>query len=253
MKELNQNLKNIRNFFSLIYYQKSATREEIYNFLQECLKFVFEENNLDINDYKIIFHFVKFKEKTRNASVVPEDNNDYTFHVKIKKQALTYNEINFDLETANEKMGDLLEIVLSAFHEYAHIIQYINNLDDMLKFDYKWLTVEETIDSFEGSKNKNVKRISKELTNYLDAQEFISKVEKDATTQAHRYYRKMLDLLIIHEQDEELANFFASIYVFVNSLRKDDFKEYRKQNSREKQIVSTLKAYGIDESVYALD
>ena len=253
MRELNQNLKNIRNFFGLIYYQKSATREEIYNFFYELLKFVFAENNLDINDYKIIFHFVKFEAKTRNASMKPEDNNDFTFHVKIKKEALTYNEINFDLETANEKMGDLLEVALSALHEYAHIMQYIKNLDNMLKFDYKLLTVEETIDSFEVSKDKNVKKIQKELKNYLDTQEFISKVEKDATTQAHRYYRKMLDLLIIHEQDEELANFFASIYVFVNSLRKDDFKEYRKQNSRKKQIVSTLTAYGIDESVFSLN
>ena len=253
MKELNQNLKNIRNFFSLIYYEKSATREEIYNFLQECLKFVFAENQLNIDDYKIIFHFVKLKGTGRNASMKPEDNNDDTFHVKINKKILTYNEINFNLETANEKLGDLLEFILSALHEYSHIIQYINNLDDMLTFDYKSLTLEETTDSLKTSKDKNVKKISNELKKYLDTQEFISKAEKDATTQAHKYYRKILDLLIIHEQNEDLAEFYASIYSFINSLRQDDFKEYRKQNARKNLIKAKLQSYGIDESIYTLD
>jgi len=43
MKELNQNLKNIRKFFNQIYYEENATKEEVYAFVQECLKFVFQK------------------------------------------------------------------------------------------------------------------------------------------------------------------------------------------------------------------
>lgn len=64
--QLNKNLINIRKFFETIYYDETATKEEVYNFLHECTHFVFEQYGIDKNKYEINIRFV-------SPSVLGED------------------------------------------------------------------------------------------------------------------------------------------------------------------------------------
>ena len=52
-------ISNIRNFFDLIIFDHDASRTEYHNFLQDCLKFVFDYHNLNINDFNINLHSIK--------------------------------------------------------------------------------------------------------------------------------------------------------------------------------------------------
>ena len=52
-------ISKIQDFFDLILTERNASREEIDNFLHECLNFVFAINKIDISKYDINFHTLK--------------------------------------------------------------------------------------------------------------------------------------------------------------------------------------------------
>ena len=64
---LDKNLTNIKNFFHLMCYEQNATREEVYNFLQELIKYVFKKNNIKLDDFTINIHFVKEEDKQQKT------------------------------------------------------------------------------------------------------------------------------------------------------------------------------------------
>jgi len=114
MKELNSNLKNIRKFFSQIYYENNATREEIYNFLQECLKFVFDRNNLNLKDYNITFHILKqLPLKSCDATMIANDKDENKFDVFLKADSLKIKDI--------KDVNAFLYYIYVCLHEYGHI------------------------------------------------------------------------------------------------------------------------------------
>ena len=242
MKELSPNLKNIRNFFELIYYNNNASREEVYNFLCECLKFVFQKNNLNLKDFEINLHILKkLPKKSSDASMVANDKDEKKFDVYLSSSALK-------IKNDHDVMAFLYYIYVF-LHEFGHIIQYIKHPDDMGIFDDEYIAYEETYNDLilVKHKNKEFRRMSNGFAKFFDSIDSISPVEKNANKQAYTYYRDILDQLIMHEKDENLAEFYASAYTNLQYIRKDDHIFYRKYNKIQKDALATLKEYGFDE------
>lgn len=244
MKELNTNLKNIRNYFSLIYYQNNATKEETYNFLRECLKFTFDQNNLNVNDYDVTFHIPKHVPLQKsNAAMVANEKDPKKFDVFLNAESLKFKSI--------DDMDCLLYYIFVCYHEFGHIIQYVTKPDHMAIFDEDVILMQEAIEDFKcaSHKTKFDRKIQRELEKYTDAQEIISYVEKDASKQAFTYYKAMLDQLIVHEQDDELADFFASVYANLQYIKKDEYVFYRKYHHQNKEALEFLKKHKLVEDV----
>ena len=66
-RNIDKNLTNIQNFFHLMCFEQNATREEVFNFLQELIKYVFKINNIKLDDYTINIHFVKEEDKKQKT------------------------------------------------------------------------------------------------------------------------------------------------------------------------------------------
>lgn len=246
--KLDTNVQNIRDFFYNLYYNDEMSSTETLNFFNECTNFVLKQNELDPKDYNIQIHFVKkWTKPLTSAYMTAEENNNTNFHINMKSSEIKYKGRCYLDDKATEKLGDFIETIFSFLHELGHVVQYITMEDDILEYDHSILCLEKTIESFSRSKNKEERLITSYLKKHLNSMEFISFYEKNANTQAFRYLKRMLDLIIINEQDEEFADFLSSIYGFINSFRQDLYIEYRKQRQFNNFAVAKLISSGIEE------
>lgn len=244
MEELNQNLKNIRKFFYQLFNEENATREEVYNFLQECLKFVFEKNNLNINDFNVNLHIVKqLPISSCDATMIANDKDETKFDVFLKSNSL---KIKNYLDVQH-----FLYYIYVFLHECGHIIQYVCHSKDMAIYDNEYLIYQDTLVDMEETehKSKDLRRATREMSKFFDALDAASPVEKNANKQAYLNYKLMLDELIVREQDDEFADFLASAYSGLQCTKKDDYAFYRKYNKRKKDAINALKDYGFDDSI----
>ena len=244
MKELNQNLKNIRKFFNQLYYEENATREEVYNFLRECLTFVFNKNNLNLNDFKVNLHIVKeLPIKHCDATMIADDKDETKFDIYLKSKSLQIK--NY------EDCVAFLYYIYVFIHECGHVIQYICHSKDMVIYDNEYLIYQDTLIDMQSTphKTRDFRRATKGFASFFDSVDAISHVEKNANKQAYLNYKAILDELIMHEKDDELADYFASAYSNLQNIKKDDYIFYRKYHKIKKDALNTLKDYDFEETV----
>lgn len=259
MKTKTNNLDNIRNFLELIYKEKNATKEEVLNFLNECLNYVFDYHKIDINNYSITFHPTKTKylddaeakveqdEKYLNVFDIYFDDIYLTFKgtKKIKSKSKKSKERYFQDE--REYMADFLNFVYTMFHEFHHIIQYIKKPKAMKKWEITKISIEKlaaSINSFDYNK-EDKQKILLALNAHEDALDYVSRNEREANKKAHEYLTQILDYLIFVERDPEFENFLFSFFTYANAIRKDEFYFYRMFNKINAQKLAVLEQYKI--------
>jgi len=201
------------------------------------------KNNLNVKDFKVNLHI--FKEIPRlkcDATMIANEKDNKKFDVYLKSQSLRIKNI--------EDFDCFLYYIYVIFHEFGHIIQYIKHPEDMIIFDEEYLAYQDTYFDLMSTKNKcrEFRKATKEFGKFFDSIDAISPIEKNANKQAYLYYKDMLDQLIMYEKDEELADFYASVYTNLQDIRKDDFIFYRKYNKLQKEALNSLKTYGFDDS-----
>lgn len=122
---LNENLQKIKEFLELTFYEKNATQEEVFNFLQESLKYIFKQNKLNFNDYKVNIHFVSDKVlDDAEAKMFPDEKYANKFDVLFNKKSKSYKCKDPD------DTSKFFSFVYYAFHEFSHIIQFIKSSEE---------------------------------------------------------------------------------------------------------------------------
>ena len=231
------NLNNIRSFLELIYYNNNATREEVDDFLRNCLQFMFEINGLDVKNYNITFHYPKSKTLTEcEAKMVADDNKLEKFDVVFKYDV-------FKVKNKDDVKGYIYPLYI-AFHEFAHILQYILKRDEMDTFDADLIGTQDSIDILSQSQHltPEIKKVKKNMEKYLFNLDIISPYEKDANKNSFLTCRRLFDTLLVDETDDELADYYLENLNNLSFLRKDEFVFYRKFGKSQREVVERLKA-----------
>ena len=253
-------MKLFRDFFELIYKQQNATREEVINFLNHCLNYVFETNNIDISQYKITLHPTKTKVlDDADAKVEQDEKNPNQFDVYFDDKFLSFKGTKKiknakkskerEFQSESDYMGDFLNFIYVMFHEFHHIIQYIKKPKVMKNWEETKLSIAKltnSINSFDLEKAEK-KELLSALSAHEDAMDYVSRIEREANKQAHVYFAKIIDKLSFLETDPELEELFYSFYTFINKIRKDEFYFYRKYNKINAEKLRVLEGYNIYE------
>ncbi len=259
--KMNNNLTNIRNFFHLICYEQNATREEVHNFLQELLKYVFKKNNININDYTITLHCVKeedkFEKTKKQESKLSQESRMFSHNTKAlmmhdkidptlfdiyyphefislkpttdqqkkpkskkKNETEEIDELYVKTRSRVKNLENFLEFIYNMFHEMAHMMQYIQEPEQMKMYDDEIEEMDRNRELIEIclTQNKEKRRLLKTIDKYVEAQGFIAPYETDANEKADEYFYSLLQTLIRHEQDEELLDFFCLTTKFLKDL-----------------------------------
>lgn len=245
--KLNKNLTNIRNFFELIFTQGNATKEEVYNFLQECLHYVFDQNCLKVEDYDVSLHFLpancgkKPNQKLSKAQLKENILMD-GFHAYV--EACEYDDKKFDVyfpknmssfkitspfqcgknrdykDAQNEyieRFEEYFYFIFTVLHEYSHIIQYVTAPDIVAEADETAINhakMEYAVRNFmPNSKDKRL--LLRLMEKYFVASSYTCSCEMDADEQATQYYTDILCEIYNAEKNKELALFLLVNYQFV--------------------------------------
>ena len=254
--KLNKNLTNLRNFFELIYTTGSATREEVDSFLRETLKFVFNENALNVEDYEVNFHFLPSKSNKKPnqklskqqmkdnmlvggfcAYVQADEADDRKFDVYFPQEMRSFKittpfqcgknrDYDEALDEYIERFGNYFNFIFTLLHEYSHIIQYITMPDIMAEADETEINhakIEYATKKFmPNSKEKRL--LLRLLENYFKASSYTCESEMDADEQATQYYTDILCQIINAEQNAELVDFLLANYQFVEHAHRSSKK-----------------------------
>lgn len=241
MKELPLNLKNIRDFFNLIYYQNNATQEEIHNFLHECLKYTFEENGFDMTEFDLTIHNkVKNTLIKCDAQMIADDNNPNKFDFYFKDK--------FFKVAKQEDVDSFMYPLYVFFHEIGHMFQYILTAEEMLIYDEEKFETELAVIDLDLKKHKTRKErlLKKALDKFANAQRIICPPEKDANKQSYLYLKDLILTLINYEQDPDLAEYFITLYQDLQYMRKQEFDWYRKYSKFNRDAAEVLKQHSLD-------
>ena len=290
-QKLNKNLTNIRNFFHLICYEQNASKEEVYNFIQELIKYVFKKNNINIDDYTIILHCIKeedkFKKTKKQESKLSKESRMFSnntkalmMHDKIdptlfdiyypyefisikssKENQRKPKKINNDEEIDElfiktlsrvKKLENFLEFIYNIFHEIAHIIQYIQEPEQMKQYDDEIEEMDKNRELIEIclTENKEKRRLLKTIDKYVEAQGFIAPYELDANEKADEYYYSLLQTLISHERDEELLDFFCLTTKFLKDISSENLEHENVQAKFSDEAKEKLKQLNLSEHLF---
>lgn len=237
-------LTDIRRFYYLILYKHNASYEEVYNYLQSCLKFVFDVNNLNIKDYNVVLHSVKKMLNPKQGAYMYKDKKPNEYHVHFYKDSMVIKGFN------DMTVSKLLEFTLNAMHEFGHIIQYIINPTYMSSLDYHntevYNNVNEHLESFE---NKQANLVVKQFLKHQNAMFITSKIEKDANIQSYDYFKSLISALMDAETDENLICFYEIIINYINRNKKYKHVDYRVCNKENKEALNKLKALGFTDEM----
>ena len=252
--QLNENLTNIRNFLNLIRKQY-PTREEIYNFFLECKTFVFNQYNLNENDYDISLHFISPTDlEFDEAKMIADEKNPnkfeiiLSFHKLSNKLSLLSSNKSKNKETLSKKVllekrqASIITLIISFFHELGHVFQYIRNPEMMEKED----EIKNALtDTFEQvcclmPNNRKTRLITKTLGKHINALAYMSRPEKDADSKAYIYFASIFSQLLRVEQNEEMIDFLCSIYAYINKAKKHNHKIYREYSKENREAIEKL-------------
>lgn len=232
-------LTNVRNFFNLVIHEGNASREEVFNFLQECLNFVFVANDLDVTEYDITIHAVKRMLSQNQGAYMYKGVKPNEFHVHFLKDSMVLKEFN------NDSISELLKLIIMAFHEFGHIIQYIKSEEFMNNFDNTYFEVHEFLNEYLPlCEKKEQNLILKQFLKHREAKGYISIVEKDANSQSYEYFKSMINAIKTDETDEALLHLYDIILKFINQTKKYRHLDYRVGNKDNREALNILQQHG---------
>jgi len=234
-------ISKIQDFFDLILTERNASREEIDNFLHECLNFVFAINKIDISKYDINFHTLKQAQlKDFGAKMSQHQKYNNKFDVYFNDNSLVLKNLN------QNSISNLLSLMFEAMHEFGHIIQFIKHQDIMDDYDREHKLVYRYMCDFVVCQDRKAQNlITKQYIKHEEAKLLISSLERDADYQAYRYTKIIFTSLLQQEDDKVMQSFLKSAIVFFNKMRQDNYYEYRIADRQNKIALNILGRYGI--------
>lgn len=236
-------ISNIQNFFDLILCERNASSEELYNFLQDCLKFVFAVNKIDINQYEIQFHTIKIADDDIFGAKMSQDmKKNNKFDVFFSQDDLVLKNLT------TESIEHILTLMFMALHEFGHIIQFIKFQNIMDDYDKEHQIVYKNIGDivkYQDRKSQNL--ITRQYLKHEEAKLLISVIERDASYQAYQYSKIIFNTLLEYEDDPIMQAFLKTGIKFNNKMRQDLYKKYRKADKENKEALRILNDYGIKE------
>lgn len=282
-KEINCETTDIYNYLHTMCMEKELSREEVKNLLQACVKFVFEVNQLDINNYKVLIHDAKpvnskkkitrlnaGEAKTNNIQIQPyevcfmvqdeKDLNKYEVFFNIKDTVYKNTTEPFPTKDPNvfiepdTDFDNFTIFLYYAFHEFAHIMQYIRNPEEIEIYnDSKVSSYYNTLEFADTLDKKGRKQVKSALKKHMDAKAINSWYEKNANAQAFDYLSILLNAFIETTDDFTFKYYLTDMLLILRKMRKQEFKFYRYANKLNKEAVTTLNNYGITEDELILD
>ena len=281
-KEINCETTKIYDYLKTMCLEKSLSREEVRNLLQACLKFVFDVNQIDINNYTILLHNAKpinSKKKLTRLNITNEEVKEneippyeICFMIQDEKDLNKY-EVFFNSNDTIYKNNtepflkneytyyppdtdfeNFVIFIYYAFHEFAHIIQYIKYPEDVEIYnDSKFSSYYNIIEYADTLDKKSKKTVNNALKHHMDAKAIFSWFERDANAQAYNYFSILLQSFIEDNDDFTFECYLKDMLILLKKVRKSEFKSYRYANQLNKKAVSTLNEYGISEDELILD
>ena len=282
-KEITVETTDIYNYLYTMCMEKELSREEVKNLLQSSLEFVFQVNQLDISNYKIIIHDAKpvnskkkitrlnaGESKTSSVQIQPyeacfmvqdeKDLNKYEIFFNIKDtvyknttEAFPINDEFKNVEPDTD-FDNFTIFLYYAFHEFAHIVQYIRNPEEIEIYnDSKVSSYYNTLEYADTLDKKSREAVRKALKKHMDAKAINSWFEKNANAQAYDYLSILLNAFIETADDFTFKCYLQDMLLILRKMRKQEFKFYRYANKINKEAVTTLGNYGITEDELILD
>ena len=241
-KERRIDISNIRNFFDLIIFDHNASREEMYNFLQDCLKFVFEYHYLDVKDFNVDLHSIKMqKDSCYFAYMQQKPTQINGFDVYLNHDHLVFKDYT------KENLQILFSLMFTAMHEFGHIVQYIEHSRRMIKAEIREYDVTKNLNkkanNIDNRKKQNL--VIAQCNKHLDAMQAISNIERNADYQAYKYCQILFRTMYNHEENEIIKNFYLMAIHYFNKIRKNRYKLYRISDKANKQAIKILNKNGI--------
>lgn len=236
-------ISNIQDFFDLILTERSASREEIDNFLHDCLNFVFDYNKIDISKYDIQFHAIK-ECKLKDFGAKMSQHQKY-----LNKFDVFFNDNSLVLKNLSQtSISNLLSLMFMAMHEFGHIIQFIQHQDIMDNYDREHKIVYRYMCDFVSLQDRKAQNlITKQYIKHEEAKLLISSLERDADHQAYVYSKVIFNALLKQEDDIVMQSFLKSAIIFFNKMRQDNYYEYRIADKQNKKALKILSKFGIKE------
>ena len=241
MKTLSPTQQKIRDFFKSILTYNNATKEETFNFLLNCIKYVFEENRLDIRDFDITIHKdLKEFDIDCDGKMCADDNDPNKFDFYFKH--------NFFKIHDQSDVDSFLYPIYVFFHEVGHMMQYILTPDEIEVFDEEKLATEKALIEmdYENHITKEKRILKKALAKFNNAQYYICYPEKDANRQSYQYIQSLILTLLAYENDDELNKYFSLLLQDLQHIRKEEFIYYRKYSKFNREALEVLKANKLD-------
>lgn len=267
----NINVSKLLSFFELIYKEKNASQEEVYNFSLECLNYVFKLQKIDLKKYNINVRFKQLSSeedgrsyceqssKDKNSFDIVLDKNDLSFKLSPLSNKIYYDEgksknVNKDefhnpqLEY-HKSLTNFCYFLNTMFHEFAHIVQYIKTPNLIAKSDMdRYLTGESIKKYFTTITDKNEKKLlTKQFISHYNNKDFIRLIEKDANRQAFAYTNVLLRHLINEAKDNDFKWFLFNLLKTSKQIRQEDFMDYRIFNKHNKFTLKILNEHNVPE------
>lgn len=267
----NINTSKLLSFFELLYKEKNASQEEVYNFSIECLKYVFQTQNIDLNKYTINLHFRALNDEEDGRSYMEQsakdekvfdvymNKADLTFKLSPISKAVYYDEAkskNLNKDEFHNPVAEYLKSLTNfcyflntLLHEYAHVVQYIKTPKLIEKSDMdRYLTGQSITKYLQTVQDKKERTLlQKQFLIHFYKKDFIRLVEKDANRQAFAYTNVMLRQLINEAKDNNFKWFLFNILKTSKAIRKEDFMDYRSANRHNKLALQILNAHNVPE------
>ena len=234
-------ISNIVKFFDLIIFDHNASRTEYHNFLQDCLKFVFEYHNLNVNDYNVELHSIKMEKNGYLAYMQQRATQQNGFDVYLNHDHLVFKEYT------KESLGTLFSLMFTAMHEFGHIIQYIEHNRHMIKAEIReydvGVNINKKLSTITDRKKQNL--IIAQCNRHLYAMDTISNIERNADYQAYKYCQILFNTMYEQEENEAIKTFYAYGIRCFNKLRQKRYELYRISDKDNKQAIKILNKNGI--------
>lgn len=236
------NISNIVKFFDLIIFDHEASRTEYQNFLNDCLKFVFDYHNLDINDFNVIIHSVKITENDDYLAYMCQHATKLNcFDVYLNHDHMVFKEFN------KKSLKTLFSFMFCAMHEFGHIVQCAKHYKNMAKSEirkYDVITnVNKKLSKINDRKKQNL--IVAQFDKHYEAYEAISNIERNADYQAYKYCQILFRTMYEQEQIEEIKDFYLMAIHYCNKIRQERYELYRISDKSNKQAIKILNKNGI--------
>ena len=241
-----QNLTDIRKFLLSAYYHESASQTEVHNFLRNLLKYVFNFHNIEGNDYEVVFKHIQNKSTDDyEAKIIRYYNHPKKFDILLNSKFKSYK------YQTNDDASNFFSFIYFILHELGHIIQNIEDPEKSEQNDDFLELLEfapDIISDYSTSKEKRL--IIKALKKYLNAQEFMSYIERDANKKAYIYFVSILENLIGMEQDDEFADFLCSLRTFLEQIKKDNYSLYKQYGQENQEAIQRLEELNFEDELF---